>query len=199
MRFGSEFAVGFLKGAKVGELNIQDLFKCLDVETDADYLFMKANAEIGEMFENRDGVAGAMGLNELIDFIVTMATDTDPRFGKRECPAYHDAGLSYTDLKKIIELQKSQETMMKLSHGHFTFNHQDLDHEAEWMFKMYAEGDIMEFGYILGDTLAKHDMMERNTENLFLYWNYVKLTNFIYWSKTKIFNDIWNKHQIQPI
>lgn len=158
-----------MKGARVGEFDVTELFECLKVEYDADRVFMQANDDIGRMFEHRDANEGVKGLDEMLQFIFVMATDKEERHGQLLCPAFHAEGLDYTDLKKIGELQKNPETTMQVQKRHFTFNHQDLDHEAEWMAREYAEANIVGFGYALGDTLAKHDGSGAEGEKLFLY------------------------------
>lgn len=80
-RFGSEFALGFLKGAKVGEFDITELFECLKVELNADKIFMQANEDIGRMFEHRDADEGVKGLDEMIQFIIYMGTDKESKGG----------------------------------------------------------------------------------------------------------------------
>jgi len=154
-----------MKGTGVGDFNVTDLFNCLSVEVDADKIFLQANRDIGRMFEMHDANEGVKGLDELIQFIVVMATDKEQRYGKHECPAFYAEGLDYTDLKAILELQRNPETTLRVLENHFTFNHQNIDHEAGWMAHEYTRENIVGFGYALGDTLRKHD----GRENLFLY------------------------------
>lgn len=41
--------------------------------------------------------------------------------------------------------------------GHFTFNNHDLDNEADWMVREFAETNFVGFGFALGDTLTKNN------------------------------------------
>lgn len=155
-RFGSEFAVGFLKGARVGEVQIQELFYCLEREPTAEKIFFEANADIKKMFENRDKDEGVKGLDEMLRFIIDMAMEKNDE-GSHTCEAFGNMDMKYEDLKAILDLQKNPETTMKMMDGHFTFNGHDLDHEADWMVREYAETNFVAFGFALGDTLAKND------------------------------------------
>jgi len=65
-RYGSEFAMGFLKGTAVGELELTDLFNCLAAEPEADRIFLTANRDLGRFFENHDVNEGLKGLDEMI-------------------------------------------------------------------------------------------------------------------------------------
>jgi len=161
-RFGSEFAVGFLKGARVGDVQIEELFRCLEYETEADRIFLEANRDIGKMFEHRDKNEGVKGLDELIRFVIDMAMEKTAE-GQHKCEAFGDMDLKYDDLKEVLELLKNPETTMKMEGGHFTFNHQNLDREADWMVHEYVETNFIGFGYALGDTLAKHDGLHPHT------------------------------------
>jgi predicted house-cleaning noncanonical NTP pyrophosphatase (MazG superfamily) len=162
-RFGSEFAVGFLKGARVGDVQITELFKCLEFEPKADEIFRQANMDIGKMFKNRDKNEGVKGLDDLIRFVIDMAMEKAPS-GQHKCEAFGDMDLKYDDLKKVLELLKAPESTMKMEGGHFTFNGANLDREADWMVHEYVETNFIGFGYALGDTLAKHDGLHPHNE-----------------------------------
>lgn len=54
MKMGANFANGFLKGAKVGEFDIETLTDCLKKEPTADKLFYGDEIKMKKAFETRD-------------------------------------------------------------------------------------------------------------------------------------------------
>ena len=113
--------------------------------------------DIGEMFKTRDKDAGVKGLDEMVRMVVDMAMEKDADTGIHKCEAFGDMDLKYDDLKAVLELLKNKDTTMQMMDGHFTFNNQNLDHEADWMVREFAETNFVGFGFALGDTLAKND------------------------------------------
>lgn len=75
----SAFAVGFFKGAKVGEFEGKDIYHCLEKEKGADKIFAEVEKEWKYAMEKKDINLGIKGLDESVKFIVDMALEHDEK------------------------------------------------------------------------------------------------------------------------
>jgi len=66
---GSEFATGFMFGAKFGSYDEKDLYNCLKNEPNADQVFLVADQKLKEAVKNNDLEKYQDGLVELVHFI----------------------------------------------------------------------------------------------------------------------------------
>ena len=71
---------------------------------------------------------------------------------------------NWVTLKVILNEMREPDTGLKIENGNFTFNNEDISMEATMMTEAYIAQDFNKFGFILGDTLAKH-----SARKLFLY------------------------------
>jgi len=86
-RWGAEFAAGFAYGVKIGDLDQDELYKCMEREPRAEATFYKASVELTRSIYDNNPKKGMKAMDDLFRFIADMATEHDGKdWSKKICP-----------------------------------------------------------------------------------------------------------------
>lgn len=150
---GAEFASGFLKGSKVGDFEVKELFECLEHEDNAVKLFAEADFEIKESFEKRDPKEGIKGLDTFVEFVVDMAKENIDK--KPICEMIDKDLHAWKDVGRMIEALKDPKRTLQLDGREFKFNGKDISEAGKWMVDAYWKQDFGKMGWIFAATMDK--------------------------------------------
>lgn len=128
---GSEFASGFLYGAKVGGYDSKLLYKCLEKEEKADMIYHHGFEDLWGSIKAKNPKQGIKGLDEMVYFTYDMlAEKSKTKSGKvyQTCYAVdYDKKANWKNYVGIIKALKDEKKTLQFDGKHFMFNGKNFD------------------------------------------------------------------------